>query len=213
MTFIFSSFGSMALKPKYKLKMPFPGRRSSFQTMTTLCTPSRLAESTTYSLPFKNSCIRISPILSPNDDTLPTSLRNISSACLRLYTFVTPSLLDPWRILKMTGLEWDKGGFKDSRYSFASFHVVTTFSLTERSPALRTASLMINLSRLAFAKGPLNGFPLTPTQAARRSVKYTAGSKVAMTAAIGTPILRSLGQISSAAKESFGVNELYVMFW
>mmetsp|Transcript_14424 Transcript_14424/g.39415 ORF Transcript_14424/g.39415 Transcript_14424/m.39415 type:complete len:255 (+) Transcript_14424:719-1483(+) len=78
--------------PKYTNWELLHGLLSYSQIATHLCSPSTDTESTTYSLPRKNSCTRTAVLTSPKTSLLPTTLAKHALACATHFEMWTPSV-------------------------------------------------------------------------------------------------------------------------
>jgi len=166
--------------PKQTNPAPLTARRSYAQMAATLCTPSLLTISITYSWPSRYSCTSTALFTRPNPLILPMILPKAAWTSCRLRQRVTSS--DP---ALSTGLTITlKGeGFHSSMNVAISPQVVARSCFTARRPAERMVSPITNL----FLRASLWAVPFVrrPMASDKASASSTPVSAPANTPTIG----------------------------
>mmetsp|Transcript_5843 Transcript_5843/g.19647 ORF Transcript_5843/g.19647 Transcript_5843/m.19647 type:complete len:204 (-) Transcript_5843:130-741(-) len=168
---------------------------------TALCTPSRDTESTTYSVPSRNSCTSAlsdmcpSPLVTPQ---ISPKACTASSALAHLYTRSEPALLAGFT----TTFVPDGTPDMNSRISPS---VRQSRCMHARTPLALTASCMWNLWRRASVSARL--LPLVPKRALSLSASSTAVSAPGMMAMTGTSSARRPARVASRASSSLALAE------
>jgi len=173
------SSAETSLYPKHTNDAPFTALRSYSHIATTLCSPSRLTISMTYSWPSKYSCTSTALLTRPNPFTLPMICRNAILTSSALEQKVTSS--DPALSTGFTTTA--KGsGFHSSKNAAISPHVVALTCLAERSPEPRMVSPIKYLSlRVSVCSVPFDRSPRKLESLSANSTPVSAPANTAKT--------------------------------
>jgi len=163
--------------PKQTNPAPLTARRSYAQMAATLCTPSLLTISITYSWPSRYSCTSTASLIRPSPLTLPMILPKASSVSCKLRHSVTLSdpALSRGLTMSLKGL-----GVQDARKFCTSSHVVARSCFTARKPAARMVSPITNLFlRASLWVVPFVRRPMASVKESASSTPVSAPGRIA----------------------------------
>mmetsp|Transcript_16313 Transcript_16313/g.33238 ORF Transcript_16313/g.33238 Transcript_16313/m.33238 type:complete len:257 (-) Transcript_16313:753-1523(-) len=197
---VMSSSTARIFIPKYTLNWPLISLLSYSQMAVTLCLPSLLTESTTYSFPSKNSCRSTPSFTTPSPLMAPLILskpRFTSSKDPHRKTSSDPA---DWLGFTMT---LNGSGFQPFKKADASSHVDAIFCLTALTPALRIVSPITYLFLRAVDR--YKGLVLVLNLSASLSASSTPVSAPGRMARMGYPRALSLAAVWSKDARSSGL--------